>query len=527
MINHIRRLLLLSVPACLLLAACGTDKQQTLGQIGKIPTPERASGNQAAAQNKEQQAFGQVGKIIPPQQIGRKQQTKITEEEPAFWQFWKSTPEERAEAAQKKLAKKVGNMPKQELPESPLSSPTLPGTDPAQQEQFAKDTQSFDQNIARMQQLRANPDPAALDYLVDLGGKDWYPLAASAIDLLQHYPGKKTEDFLERRLKSEKPDLRAQALTTLFILNPAKGQAQARDALNDGDVRVKIAAAQVLGNARDPSANRTLAAELQHAQPGLGVYYAWALLRSGQSKQGLDYLKGLSRIDSSDFSVMAMRLLAGEEDMEAVRLLYDNLYSRWHVVILEAARSLQAVSAERREAVLRGYSPERRNSLQLRHEMVLFLAGTGEYPQGCEQLVNSNDVEDRKMALDCLARRGDPKTIPALIVLLDDHAKAIREAAVVVLRQMVTAHQLPAGPDDFASQLAWSRWWLRQYKVLAAAENKALLRKPLGDTVEICNLSRLDFGLPVKRIRPGRAPEMREGAQVEIQCGGEPLLLLP
>ena len=491
---------MLSVPACLLLAACGSNSEQAVGKDGKIG-PSRKTSYQKHKGEKEENI--------------------------AFWQFWKSTPEEKAEASRKKLEKRARELPVQQIPESPLASPSLPGIDPQQQEQVTKDAHAFDQNIARLQQLRSNPDPAALEYLVDLAGKDWYPLAVSALDLLQHYPGKKTEDFLERRLKSETPDLRAQALTTLFVLNPGKARGRARESLNDGDVRVKIAAAQVMGKSRDASANRTIISELKHAQPGLGVYYAWALLRTGESKQGLEYLKGLSRLDSSDFSVMAMRLLAGEEDMEAIRLLYDNLYSRWHVVILEAARSLQAIPQPRREETLRGYSPERSNRLQLRHAMVLYLTGTGEYPQGSEQLINAEDVEDRKMALDCLARRGDPATIPALIVLLDDQAKAIREAVVVVLRQMVVAHQLPAGPDDFTSQLAWSKWWLRQYKVLAAGENKALLRKPLGDTVEVCNLSRLDFGLPVRYIRPGRAPDMREGAQVEIQCGGEPLLLLP
>lgn len=414
--------------------------------------------------------------------------------------------------------------------EALLAAPPISGENPQLEAELKRGGKDLGSNLTRLEVVAKSPSPADKSFLIELAEQDWQPLAPRALYLLRHYQDKETALFLAARLKSAQGEVRAPALASLGAVDREQGRIKAAELLSDPHTGVRITAALMLGTFANPKDQDVLRRTLTAGSPACGVYAAWALIRCGGGDEGLAYLRSLSRLNNPAFAVQAMRLLSSQRDPETIRLLFDNLYSRWNAVKEAAAQTLAHITQPQRESAVAGYVPERRQALELRLGLLLYRQGQGEIPVGYEALLDSESLEDRLLALECMQKRKTPADLPVLIPLLADAAQPVRERALLTMRELVRDTGLPEGPElreGHAAAAEWCRWWMRQYQVLAAAENRALVRDPLGATKEVERGDHLAFRSEVKAIRPGAGHDRRTGAAVELDCAGAPVVIQP
>lgn len=413
-----------------------------------------------------------------------------------------------------------------------FSHPPLSNAESPELQDLIRGTKTYHADLKRLQQLQQKPDPQALDFLLSVAKNELNPLAPTAVYQLRYYPGSDTEDFLQKRLESTNEKIRVMALSSFACLNERQALKEAQNALEDRDAGVRTAAILFLGLAKDKSATRKLYQMLPKSQPGMGLYIAWALLQTTKQNSierdhALQYMKKLARSDSTQFAVQAITFLRTETSPEILCLLYDCLYSRWESVRRAAGDSLNTIDPDYRDQALKGYAPDRQVAITSRLALLNHQYHAMAAPEDLSGSLNSNDMQDRLLALESMKNRERVADIPELIRLLDDGAKPVREKALLVLNTIINAKHMSRGPDDSGDQMAWCRWWLRHYRVLAATDCRALIQSPLGETCELTPGVWLDFRAQVKAIRAGSMPEGREGARVELELSGQPIILVP
>lgn len=397
--------------------------------------------------------------------------------------------------------------------------------DPEAQRQLTESARTLDRDQKRLQEIFNTPDPEAFDYLVGVAKYDYNPLAPSALYLLRRYPGQRTVIFLESRLLSEKPVIRRHALSSLGEIDRQSAAKNARKLLDDRDASVRSAAIMVTGQLGDRTSAGRLQEFLESRDYTLRLLAAWALIQCGEHKIGVDELCILARLDESSLATRAMLALKDEQDVATIRVFFDNLFSRWEKTQVTAAAMLYNLPESLRRKTLETYPPEREAAILRRLEIIGYLIGKEKFPQNCAALLSSVDPVERNFAFRGLVKENRIVDLPVFISLLDREQGEAREQVVLLLLAAAKKHALPPAPDKSSSAKEWRKWWLRQYRTVAASNTRAILATPDGQTLEVSSGQSLEFDAKITRIIPGRGEDMQEGAKVEIICDGNPALL--
>jgi HEAT repeat protein len=213
--------------------------------------------------------------------------------------------------------------------------------------------------------------------------------AAHGLGLLQK--NKKAEEMLEKALQDENFHVRVSAAKALGKLGAASARPKLRQALNDSEVEVVIAAANSLYLLKDPAAYE--------------VYYA-LLTGARKSSEGLLHSQLHILKDRRSMEKMAFEIGIGFVPFGGMG------YEAWKTITKDDTSAVRAVAAERLAT-----DPDQKSGRAL--------------GDAC----SDGKWEVRVAAVDAIAERGDPALIDPLIPLLEDTSDTVMyDAAAAILR---------------------------------------------------------------------------------------------
>jgi HEAT repeat protein len=213
--------------------------------------------------------------------------------------------------------------------------------------------------------------------------------AAHGLGLLQK--NKKAEGILEKALLDENFHVRTAAAKALGQIGMASARPKLRQALNDSEVEVVIAAANSLYLLKDPAAYE--------------VYYA-LLTGARKSSEGLVHSELHILKDRRSMEKMAFEIGIGFVPFGGMG------YEAWKTITKDDTSAVRAVAAERLAT-----DPDPKSARAL--------------GDAC----SDRKWEVRLAAVDAIAERGDPALIDPLIPLLEDTSDTVMyDAAAAILR---------------------------------------------------------------------------------------------
>jgi tetratricopeptide (TPR) repeat protein len=291
-------------------------------------------------------------------------------------------------------------------------------------------------------------EPGAGDELRALAADDLYPVLvrATALSLLQAYPGRDTEQALEIALADDEAILRRTAVGNLQYADPGKLAAALARALEDPVRTVRIEAAARLAGELErhlSSAQRkrheTVLGEYEEAMRysadfAFGRYNLGNLYNSqGRTEQAVDSFEAAIRIDSAFYPAKAnLALLYNRQgqNQKAERLLRDVVEAQPQLHDMAYSLALLLVEMERySEAV--GFLQQAADGLPERPRI--------RYNLGLlhQQLGNLDAAEESlRGALD-----SDPGSLDFQYALADHYLKrGLVDRAIPVIERMIATH---------------------------------------------------------------------------------------
>lgn len=227
-------------------------------------------------------------------------------------------------------------------------------------------------------------EEAAADKSVDKRAK-----VAHALGLL--FKNKNGEKILEKALLDENFHVRVAAAKALGQIGARSARPKLRDALNDSEAEVVIAAANALYQLKDPVAYDVYYELLTGARKSSGglVHSQLRILKDQRSMEKLAFETGIGFVPFGGVG-----------------------YEAWKTVTKDDTSPVRAAAAER---LAKDPDPKSGRAL--------------------EDACSDKKAKVRMAAVDAIAERGDPALMDALLPLLDDGNDAVKyEAAAAILR---------------------------------------------------------------------------------------------